>query len=134
MNAWLVLAAFCVFAAAMMAFVWWKLHARGLGAAQRSRITRAWEAAVAHTDPVRQILEADKALDLALDLCGFHGSLGDKLKAAGPRFSDKDAVWRAHKLRNQLAHETHASANPAQADAALRAFRRGIEDAIGGSL
>lgn len=107
---------------------------RRVSAPDRARIARAWATAQSQTDPVRQVLEADKVLDMALGICGFSGTLGDKLKAAGPRFRDIDAVWRAHKLRNHVAHEAHATATQSEAASALRAMKKGIEDLVGGKL
>lgn len=51
------------------------------------------------------ILDADKLLDYALARKGFEGNLGEKLKKAGPRLSDLNGIWAAHKLRNKVAHE-----------------------------
>ena len=72
--------------------------------------------------------EADKVLDLALNELGFKGTVADKLKKAGPRFSDINAVWRVHKLRNTLAHETGARVSENEATNAMRVFEKAIND------
>ena len=47
------------------------------------------------------VIEADKLLDKALMEIGVPGkTMGDRLKRSGGRFTDVNAVWRAHKLRN----------------------------------
>ena len=53
------------------------------------------------------ILEADKVLDDALRGAGIQGNtLGDRLKKIkSSELPDIDAIWQAHKLRNQIAHE-----------------------------
>ncbi|HUC20137.1 MAG TPA: hypothetical protein VMR98_01420, partial [Candidatus Polarisedimenticolaceae bacterium] len=52
------------------------------------------------------VSEADKLLDYALKHSGVSGdTMGARLKHSGQRFDDIDAIWRAHKLRNALAHE-----------------------------
>lgn len=113
---------------ALMGWMFLKLRRRGLKPASRAKVAAAWKHALSIPDPVRRVMEADKVLDLALSELGFSGHLGDKLKKAGARFSDLDGVWRAHKLRNTLAHETGARASDAQAAAALRAFEKAIGD------
>lgn len=112
----------------LMGWMFLKLRKRGLKPASRAKVSAAWKHAVSIPDPVRRVMEADKVLDLALSELGFSGHLGDKLKKAGARFSDIDGVWRAHKLRNTLAHETGAHVSDAQAAAALRSFERAIGD------
>ena len=52
------------------------------------------------------IIEADKLLDKAMIEMGMPGkTMGDRLKRTGDRFSNLNGVWRAHKLRNAIAHE-----------------------------
>lgn len=76
------------------------------------------------------INEADKLLDHAMRQQGIAGdTMGDRLKSARSRFSDRDVyndVWRAHKLRNALAHEVGFDLVPSQAHEALRDFERGL--------
>lgn len=75
------------------------------------------------------VSEADKLLDYALKESGAPGqTMGDRLKAWGKHFSDIDGVWRAHKLRNALAHEVGFDLVKSQADEALRSFERGLKD------
>ena len=80
-----------------------------------------------HANPVQSVLDADKLLDYALSQHGFVGSVGEKLKKAGARFSDLDAVWRAHKLRNKLAHEL-GGVPKHDTKAALSHFKRALND------
>lgn len=115
-------------AVSVVVFVLLKLRKRGLNDASRRKVRNAWNHARGLPDPVRRVLEADKVLDLALTELGFRGSLGEKLKKAGPRFTDVNAVWRAHKLRNRLAHETGARISDAEASGAMNAFERGLRD------
>ena len=68
----------------------------------------------------------DTVLDLALGELGFGGSLGDKLKKAGPRLPNIQAVWEAHKLRNRLAHEHDADVTPAEIDRAVRVLEHAV--------
>ena len=75
------------------------------------------------------INEADKLLDHVMKQLGYPGErMGDRLKLAGPRFTDRNAVWRAHKLRNALAHEIGFDLVPSQAKEALRDFEQALKD------
>ncbi len=75
------------------------------------------------------IFEADKLLDHALKHRGFRGdTMGERLKDASRAFMDRDGVWRAHKLRNRLAHEQNVSLGFGQADQALRSFKAALKD------
>jgi hypothetical protein len=76
------------------------------------------------------VSEADKLFDQVMRQSGISGdTMGERLKSARGRFSDRsvyDAVWRAHKLRNALAHEIGFDLVPSQAREALSDFERGL--------
>jgi hypothetical protein len=75
------------------------------------------------------ILNADKLLDEALKARGFSGdTMGERMKAARSAFSNNNAVWAAHKLRNQIAHESDVNIKPKTARYALKAFKKGLKD------
>jgi hypothetical protein len=75
------------------------------------------------------INEADKLLDHVLKQLGYEGErMGERLKLAGPRFTDRNSVWRAHKLRNALAHEIGFDLVPSQAKEALHDFEQALKD------
>lgn len=78
------------------------------------------------------VQEADKLLDLALRQAGARGdTMGERLKSAKSKFSNYsfyDGAWRAHKLRNALAHEVGFDLVPAQARDALGDFKHAIND------
>ena len=52
------------------------------------------------------IIEADVLLERMLDKAGYAGNtVGEKLKSASVRsFTTLDDAWRAHRVRNQIAH------------------------------
>jgi hypothetical protein len=54
----------------------------------------------------RAIMEADIMLGEVLDRAGYRGSsIGDKLKDANPlQMTTLDLAWKAHKVRNDIAH------------------------------
>src|SRR5690606_26885571 len=75
------------------------------------------------------VLEADKLLDMALKERGFRGNtMGERMKAAKDSWSNAGAVWGAHKLRNQIAHETDTRVSYDDARRALANFKRGLKD------
>jgi hypothetical protein len=75
------------------------------------------------------IIEADKLLDRALRERGYKGdSTGERLKSAGRRLGSINRLWAAHKLRNQLVHETGLSLSEGQARQALQSFHRGLRE------
>lgn len=75
------------------------------------------------------VLEADKLLDRAMTEMGVPGkTMGERLKRIDNRLSKVNAVWGAHKLRNQIAHEHDFELDYSQASRALAAFRQALKD------
>lgn len=75
------------------------------------------------------VIEADKLLDKAMVEMGIPGkTMGERLKKSGSRFSDIDKVWKAHKLRNALAHESDLEITYKQAAAALIIYKQALKD------
>lgn len=75
------------------------------------------------------ILNADKLLDAALKARGFKGeTMGERMKNARTTFRNNNAIWAAHKLRNQIAHESDVQIKPQTAKFALGAFKHGLKD------
>ena len=75
------------------------------------------------------IINADKLLDKAMIEVGIPGkTMGDRLKRGGGRFSNLNAVWRAHKLRNAIAHESGIEISYKQAYNALAVYKQALKD------
>lgn len=75
------------------------------------------------------VIEADKLLGHALNEMGVPGkTMGEHLKKVGDHFSKQNAVWSAHKLRNQIAHEPGFAVDYGQARRALAAFKQALQD------
>ena len=92
----------------------------------QAEITRHLEK-IANLSPREQILEYDKLLDLCLKHKGLSGTLGEKMQQYTNLFRDTDAIWRAHKLRNRLAHELDFVPNESEFRASAQAFTREIK-------
>ena len=75
------------------------------------------------------IIDADKLLDRALNELGLPGkTMGERMKRIDSRFDKPNAVWGAHKLRNQIAHESGFEVEYSQASHALAAFKQALKD------
>ena len=75
------------------------------------------------------IIEADKLLDKALIEMGVPGkTMGDRLKRRGDKFQHLNSVWRAHKLRNYIAHESGFEISYKQAFNALKIYKQALID------
>lgn len=107
---------------------------RRVGSVDRNLVSSRWQAitAMSQTDGSglkNAVSEADKLLDYVLKQSGVPGvTMADRLRAGGQRLTDVNSVWRAHKLRNALAHEVGFDLVKSQADEALRDFERGLRD------
>lgn len=75
------------------------------------------------------IINADKLLDKALMEMGVPGkTMGERLKKIPSKFKDINGVWRAHKLRNALAHEPDFEVSYRQASNALVVYKQALKD------
>lgn len=75
------------------------------------------------------VLNADKLLDQAMKEAGYKGTtMGERLKSTSSRLSNKNAVWSAHKLRNQIAHESDVNVTFDAARRALASFKQALKD------
>lgn len=75
------------------------------------------------------VLNADKLLDKALKERGFRGeTMGERMKSARETWSNANAAWGAHKLRNQIAHEHDVRVTYDDARRALGGFKQALKD------
>jgi hypothetical protein len=75
------------------------------------------------------VLNADKLLDQALRERGTKGeTMGERMKTIKDTWSNANAVWGAHKLRNHIAHETDAKVSYEDARRALGGFKQALKD------
>lgn len=129
------LIAFVALDVALVVCVWWRrFKAKRFSQDQLQYIRAHWIRIIDSFDShfKQGVMDADKLLDYALAKKGFVGTLGEKLKKAGSRFSDLNGVWQAHRLRNQIAHELK-DINIHEARRALKSFKQGLND-LGANL
>lgn len=75
------------------------------------------------------ILNADKLLDHALKGRRVKGdTMGERMRTAKNSWSNANAVWTAHKLRNQVAHEADVHVSYDDARRALASFKQALKD------
>lgn len=75
------------------------------------------------------VLNADKLLDQAMRERGFKGeTMGERMKTAKETWSNANNVWGAHKLRNQIAHESDVSVSYDDARRAMASFKQALKD------
>lgn len=119
-----------------------KMHSRPRGPKPRfstATVQKRWsvikELPAQGGNGLRQaILEADKLLDYVLQGQGYRGdTMAERMRSAGSRFSRRNGVWSAHKLRNAVAHEIEFDLVPSQVKSALADYERAIKD-LGGGL
>lgn len=78
---------------------------------------------------VLTVINGDKLLDKAMVEAGIPGkTMGERLKRSGDKFTDINAVWRAHKLRNVIAHEDDMEVTYRQAASALAIYKQALKD------
>lgn len=126
----IVIAIFVLITLLLVVFVFIKMRRRkGFSLESMQYIKSHWIRIIdsfdSHTKDA--IMDADKLLDYALGKHGFEGSLGEKLKKAGPRFKDLNSVWNAHKMRNRIAHEL-GDIDKDQARRSLKQFKSALND------
>lgn len=75
------------------------------------------------------VLNADKLLDQALRDRGLKGeTMGERMKNAKEIWTNANAVWQAHKVRNQIAHESDFQMGYDDARRALGGFKQALKD------
>jgi len=81
----------------------------------------------------RAVLEADKLLDHILkSFCAPGLTMGDRLKSSRKKFSPEayEAAWQAHKIRNELVHNSEYELMDYQAKSAIENYKKAIGELI----
>jgi len=112
----------------IIGYVLYRRFGKKLSPKKKQEIQKAWRSIIRLTDPRRAILDADNLLDHALGELGYRGTLGGKLKKNPKLFSDIDAIWSAHKVRNNIAHQIHYEVNPKVYKKTMLAFKQAFTD------
>ncbi len=102
----------------------------------KRRASDAWTAVQKHffagtpNDLKVAIMQADNILNTALQYAGVRGiNLGERLKnMRRDQMPNIEDVWAAHKLRNEIAHETNFSLKRDTAERALEAYEIALKN------
>jgi hypothetical protein len=127
MSSNLIITILTILALIFIGLIFWTQSKRNkISESDQKRIRKHWNNLP--LSPKDAILEADKILDEGLKLRGYKGSLGGKLKQAGPLFTNQNNVWSAHKLRNRIAHELSITISEGESKRALGQFKQALKD------
>jgi|GEM_PF-128928 len=78
------------------------------------------------------IMEADKLVDYVLKAkVGSSGTMADRMKKAQKLFShypDYDNLWKAHKVRNQIAHEADHDFFMTQSQNTISQYKKALQE------
>ncbi len=112
-----------------------QLTSRGHKQLDREMYQKVWRAIqrgakAGNSDSLQMaIVKADKLLDKAMRDCGVAGAtMGDRLKARKGDWTDENGLWAAHKLRNQIAHETKVKITAQSFRRAMTSFEQALKD------
>jgi len=130
------LAAFLILVLFIIAIVWIKklVTRPELYGMSREQVAKRWKQII-ETSKMNgdmglklSIIEADNLLDAALKSLMMPGdTLGERLKSAGYKYPKIKNVWWAHKLRNNLVHDSSFRLNAGQARKALNEFEKALK-------
>lgn len=113
----------------IVGYVVYRRFRRRMSEAKILEIQKAWKGIIREKDMGHAILEADKLLDYALQLMGYRGSLGTKLKRAHRLFGRNiNRVWAAHKVRNNVAHQMNYKVDEQTYRSSMLAFKEAFRE------
>ena len=115
--------AFLILAACLVIYVFLRQTSRSkLPRAVIKRVKSEWDHVKSIEEPAARLMEAEKVADGLLSALDYQGTFAEKLISTGPRFTNIESVWSAHKLRNRIAHEPGMKITEKDADQAVKAF------------
>lgn len=93
-----------------------------LSSGQKQQLLQNWQQVSTLNDPTQQILEAEKVFTSMLRQLGYKGTFAEQWKRAENRFGKRPKVWKAHRLRNRIVHESNVTASAADAEFVLSSY------------
>lgn len=124
----IIVVAFVTIDVLIVLYVIWRRMRRKIPEKKLLEIRKIWKEIIRQKDYKHAIMDADKLLDQALYLKGYKGSLGGKLKKAGPLFKSINNVWAAHKIRNNIAHQINYQVNEKIYRETMLRFKQAFKD------
>jgi len=85
--------------------------------------------ATTNLNPAHAIIESHKIFVITLNslLSNKQRTAAETIKIFVQRFPNEEKIWRYHRLRNRIAHETEVRVSPTQADDARMTFIRALQ-------
>ncbi len=82
------------------------------------------------TDQKLAVIEADNFFDNILKKVGYFGQdMGQRLKQITPsQIKNIDDIWKAHKIRNNIVHDSDYKLNREQAEKSVNAYEKGLKE------
>ncbi len=124
----IIVVAFVTIDVLIVLYVIWRRIKRKIPDKKIAEIRKTWKEIIRQKDYKHAIMDADKLLDHALYLKGYKGSLGNKLKKAGPLFKNINKVWSAHKIRNNIAHQINYQVSEKTYRSTMLSFKQAFKD------
>lgn len=88
-----------------------------------------WKKIEENNNYTQAVIKADTLLEEALISASIKGSTtGERLNNSIGFLKNIDGAWSAHKLRNQLVHESDANPTAIQCQKALRQYKKALKD------
>lgn len=95
----------------------------------KAHFEKHWHAIDANENYTEAVVKADTLLEEALKNAGIKGgSTGERLNNAIGFLRDINGAWSAHKLRNQIVHESDANPSATECQKALRQYKKALKD------
>ena len=105
-----------------------QLTSRGHQKLDREMYRKVWRA-IQHGAKAGGSDGLQMAIVKAMRDCGVAGTtMGDRLKARKGDWTDENGLWAAHKLRNQIAHETNVKLTAQSFRRAMTSFEQALKD------
>lgn len=103
---------------------------------RKADAVRRWQEIIARLekqdvkDYKSALIEADALADEALRAEGMPGeTMADRMRAIpSGRLSSMDEFWRAHKVRNDIAHNPHYTVSPREGHDMMRIYKKVLEE------
>lgn len=132
-NVWIMFTLIIVFALAFLVVIFWTR--KGPRPFDIEKYRSNWlniEQSLRQDEPASYtlaVLNADKLLDQAMRDKGCSGkTAAERMKTAQHKWSRREDVWQAHKLRNKIAHETNFTVNYDTAKRAVYTFKQALKE------
>ncbi|TSC71520.1 MAG: hypothetical protein G01um101470_565 [Parcubacteria group bacterium Gr01-1014_70] len=100
-----------------------------LGQLQETTI-KQWRLVSEKEDIKAALIEADALVDAALRVSGFSGeTMADRMRAIPiGRVSNLENLWKAHRVRNNIAHDPHYHVSPREGHDMMQIYKKTLEE------